>query len=187
MTHPMKRPPSVVKASNTMIPMDNPETDPTAPVICGPAISGPAISGLAISGMELIVLAAAVAHFGRGLGEQVLVALSWVVLNRHAQEHAFELTNATAGANGWAESLLADPVERETARALAVFTRVVAGSVDDPTDGATRFHCHDETPTWAEGMDIRAIIGPYLFYAPDPRISTNSVKLSANRTVCFSV
>jgi hypothetical protein len=145
----------VVKASNTMIPMDNHDTRPAAPVICG---------------MDLIVLAAAVAHFGRGLGDEVLTALSWVLLNRHALEHPADPAIPTAGSNDWAESLLADPVERETARALAVFTRVVAGSIDDPTDGATRFHCHDETPTWAKGMDIRAIIGPYLFYAPDPKI-----------------
>jgi len=43
------------------------------------------------------------------------------------------------------------------------------GGVDDPTDGATRFHCHDETPSWAENMDIRAIIGPYLFYENRPK------------------
>ncbi len=155
MTYPLNMQTSVVKASNTMIPMDNHEAYPAAPVICG---------------MDLIVLAAAVAHFGRGLGEEVLAALSWVLLNRYALERPTDLANLTAGANEWAETLLADPIERETARALAVFTRVVAGSLDDPTDGATRFHCHGEAPTWAEGMGIRAIIGPYLFYAPDPKI-----------------
>ena len=155
MTQPLNMPTSLVKAPNTMIPMDNHETCPTAPVICG---------------RDLVFLAAAVAHFGRALGEDVLTALSWALLNRHALEHPAGITIPATGSNDWAESLLADPVERETARALAVFTRVAAGALDDPTDGATRFHCHDETPTWAENMDIRAIIGPYLFYAPDPKI-----------------
>ncbi len=62
--------------------------------------------------------------------------------------------------------LLSDPLDQETARALAVFTQVLAGGVADPTGGASRFHCHDETPKWAAAMDIRAIVGPYLFYAP---------------------
>lgn len=150
MTHPMIMPTPDVKVPNTMIPLDNQECHLAAPAICG---------------MDLIVLAAAVAHFGRGLGEEVLVALSWTLLNRHA----FDADRAIAGTDDWAAALLADPVEQETARVLAVFTQVVAGAVDDPTNGATRFHCHDETPTWTETMDIRAVIGPYLFYAGRPK------------------
>jgi len=122
-----------------------------------------------ICGMDLMVLGAAVAHYGRGLDEDVLAALSWAFLNRRANGDGSEITPAAASAPArspeWAAALMGDPLEQETARALAVFARVVAGGVADPTEGATRFHCHDETPSWAENMDIRAVIGPYLFYA----------------------
>jgi hypothetical protein len=137
-----------------MIPKENQGVRSTHPVICG---------------MDLMVLGAAVAHYGRGLDEDVLAALSWAFLNRRAYEDGTEIGPATAippaSSPDWAAALMGDPLEPETARALAVFTRVVAGGVADPTAGATRFHCHDETPSWAEDMDIRAVIGPYLFYA----------------------
>lgn len=136
-----------------MIPKGNHAVRSNQPVICG---------------MDLMVLGAAVAHYGRGLDEDVLAALSWAFLNRRAYEDGTEIGPATAvppaSSPDWAAALMGDPLEPETARALAVFTRVVAGGVGDPTAGATRFHCHDETPSWAEDMDIRAVIGPYLFY-----------------------
>ncbi|MCE7997396.1 MAG: hypothetical protein HEP70_00915 [Rhodobiaceae bacterium] len=134
-----------------MIPKENHDVRSNHPVICG---------------MDLMVLGAAVAHYGRGLDEDVLAALSWAFLNRRATGDGEEFGPAATSSPDWAAALMGDPLKQETARALAVFTRVVAGCVSDPTEGATRFHCHDETPSWAEDMDIRAIVGPYLFYAP---------------------
>jgi len=122
--------------------------------------------GSLICGRDLIVLGAAVAHFGRGLDEDVLAALSWAFLNRRGQGDGADIGPAAQAVESWASVLLSDPLEQETARALAVFTQVLAGGIADPTDGACRFHCHDETPKWADRMDIRAIVGPYLFYAP---------------------
>ncbi len=118
-----------------------------------------------ICGRDLIVLGAAVAHFGRGLDNDVLTAISWALLNRRTQ-YTPDADGSVPAAESWAAALLSDPLEQETAKALAAFTRVLAGGVADPTDGACRFHCHDETPKWADKMDIRAIVGPYLFYAP---------------------
>ncbi len=141
-----------------MIPKENHGVHSNHPVICG---------------IDLMVLGAAVAHYGRGLDEDVLAALSWAFLNRRANGDGGEIGPAAASSPArsparspeWAAALMGDPLEQETARALAVFARVVAGALADPTEGATRFHCHDETPSWAEDMDIRAVIGPYLFYA----------------------
>ncbi|MAN63247.1 MAG: hypothetical protein CMI60_15015 [Parvibaculum sp.] len=122
--------------------------------------------GSVICGRDLLVLGAAVAHFGRGLSEDVLAALSWALLNRRGLSEGADMGPAAQAAGSWASALLSDPLEQETARALAVFMQVLAGGVPDPIDGACRFHCHDETPKWADKMDIRAIVGPYLFYAP---------------------
>ena len=126
----------------------------------------PPVSGLPVSGRDLMVLGAAVTHFGRGLSEDVLTALSWAMLNRRGADAGTDMEHSAEAADRWASALLSDPLDQETARALAVFTRVLSGGVADPTDGASRFHCHDETPKWAAEMDIRAIVGPYLFYAP---------------------
>ncbi len=143
-----------MKASNTMISLDD---------------QGPPVPSTVICGQDLIVLGAAVAHFGRGLSEEVLSALSWALLNRRGLRDEAEPAPAGRMAERWAAALLADPLEQDTTRALAVFTRVLAGGIADPTDGSSRFHSHDETPTWAEHMEIRAIVGPYLFYAPVPK------------------
>ncbi len=122
-----------------------------------------------MSGRDLIVLGAAVAHFGRGLSEDVLTALSWALLNRQSLGETTDVDASALAAERWAAAVLSDPLEPETMRAMAVFAQVLAGGVADPTGGAIRFHCHDETPKWAEQMDIRAIVGPYLFYASKPK------------------
>eukprot|EP00435_Cladocopium_sp_Y103_P076946 s1_g685.t1 len=129
----------------------------------------PPVARPPVSGRDLMVLGAAVTHFGRGLSEDVLTALSWAMLNRRSADDGTDLEHSAQAAEHWATALLADPLDRETARALAVFAQVLTGGVADPTDGASRFHCHDETPKWAAEMDIRAIVGPYLFYASKPK------------------
>lgn len=151
MTHSLPLPSEMPQTPSALSPMRNSDQPTARSVICG---------------RDLIVLGAAVAHFGRGLGEEVLTAISWALLNRRSRDGIHDLDGSAPAAESWATSLLCDPLEQETARALAVFTQVLAGGVTDPTDGACRFHCHDETPKWADHMDIRAIVGPYLFYAP---------------------
>ena len=117
------------------------------------------------TGADMLLYGAAVRHFGGGLSDEVLEALSWVFLNRRAsgEPHQASLQPEHASPD-WKERQLADPIAPEDARVFAVLAHVLAGGAADPTCGATRFHCHHETPAWAECMDVRALIGPYLFY-----------------------
>ena len=113
----------------------------------------------------MLLYGAAVCHFGRGLSNEVLEALSWVFLNRRASgEPQQALLRPEQASPDWKERQLADPIAPEEARGFAALAHVLAGAVPDPTCGATRFHCHQETPAWAGHMEVRALIGPYLFY-----------------------
>lgn len=47
---------------------------------------------------------------------------------------------------------------------LSIVAGVFAGLYDDPTNGATRFHRHDHTPAWADGLQCTALLGPYIYY-----------------------
>ena len=60
----------------------------------------------------------------------------------------------------------ADFADAEFRRALVAVLLVVSGLRRDRTQGATRFHAHDETPGWAEGETPKALIGRHFFYAP---------------------
>lgn len=47
---------------------------------------------------------------------------------------------------------------------LRIARRAIAGSVDDPTQGATHYHTRAVAPAWARGRDPSAEIGSHLFY-----------------------
>ncbi len=49
-------------------------------------------------------------------------------------------------------------------KSLSIVAGVFAGLYEDPTNGATRFHRHDQCPGWAEKMQPCALLGPYLYY-----------------------
>ncbi|MET4697692.1 N-acetylmuramoyl-L-alanine amidase [Constrictibacter sp. MBR-5] len=56
----------------------------------------------------------------------------------------------------------ADPI---FAIARRIARRAVAGTLDDPTGGATHYHSVDVHPRWATGKTPHARIGRHLFYA----------------------
>ena len=47
---------------------------------------------------------------------------------------------------------------------LRIARRAIAGSVDDPTGGATHYHARGLLPAWARGREPSAEIGNHLFY-----------------------
>lgn len=121
-----------------------------------------------LTGADVILYGVAVSLFGGSHSDEVLEALSWVLLNRRAVGHALDpLQLPHRAPDDWIETTLNTRISPEVAHAVSIFARVVSGSVIEPVRGATRFHSHRETPSWAEQMDLRAIIGPYLFYAAD--------------------
>lgn len=138
---------------------------PQAPVARNRAVSGDNPDARRFTGEDLILYGVAVAHFSHELNDEVREAISWVLLNRRARGDGDLPGFRPEGAGPeWKAGALCAPVGAETARAIAALSRVLAGSVPDPTRGATRFHCHQEDPAWAAAMEIRAAIGPYLFY-----------------------
>jgi len=118
------------------------------------------------TGADLIYYGITVSQFGGADSDEVLEALSWVLLNRRGAGRGVDPLLLPEGASmDWIERAHTISISPHVARAISIFALVVSGAVIDPVRGATRFHGHRETPSWAEKMDLRAVIGPYLFYA----------------------
>ena len=43
-------------------------------------------------------------------------------------------------------------------------------TMTDPTSGALVFHHHHDNPSWTQGLEPFALIGPCFFYAAVPRV-----------------
>lgn len=54
--------------------------------------------------------------------------------------------------------------DRNFAACLRIARRAVAGTLADPTDGATHYHVGGRTPLWAVGREPSAVIGGHSFY-----------------------
>jgi len=118
------------------------------------------------TGADLLFYGITVSQFGGSHSDEVLEALSWVLLNRRGAGQGLDpLLLPEGAATDWIESALNISISPHVARAISIFALVVSGAVIDPVRGATRFHGHRETPSWAEKMGLQAVIGPYLFYA----------------------
>lgn len=57
-----------------------------------------------------------------------------------------------------------DETDRLFRVCLRIARRAIAGSVDDPTLGATHYHVRGPIPAWAQGREPSAEIGNHLFY-----------------------
>jgi spore germination cell wall hydrolase CwlJ-like protein len=122
---------------------------------------------VSFTGAEIFHFGIAISQFGQGMTDDVLAALSWVFVHRKLAGQLPEALGPVecanvSGANGNFHAKLSP----DTAHAISICASVIAGDILDPVMGATRFHNHYETPSWADKMDLCAIIGPYLFYRP---------------------
>lgn len=57
-----------------------------------------------------------------------------------------------------------DETDRLFRICLRIARRALAGSIDDPTKGATHYHTRAVAPAWARGREPSAEIGSHLFY-----------------------
>lgn len=57
-----------------------------------------------------------------------------------------------------------DETDRVFRICLRIARRAVAGSLDDPTCGATHYHTRAIAPDWARALEPSAEIGSHLFY-----------------------
>jgi N-acetylmuramoyl-L-alanine amidase len=117
--------------------------------------------------------------WGESAGESVrgIEALAAVVMNRAALPTGRSIEDACRGLPCWS---LDNPdrsrmLGLKTGAGLAgelLFTtclriarRAVAGLLEDPTGGATRYHDRSTLPDWTSGREPTAEIGNRLFYA----------------------
>lgn len=96
--------------------------------------------------------------------EEGQVALACAILN-HMRRFG---PSGEGGGGASAHVGVWDVTDTGFCRAFAVACLVLSGDIDDPTDGATHFHRHVESPRWARRATPKALIGRHLFYViPD--------------------
>lgn len=124
---------------------------------------------------------------GRQASPTEMLCLAWVLRNRmkalpqcsaDSKTAPDELAQARTACCGLLEDLDANPAELQTlqsgfndfafCRAFGYVCLVWEGTVPDPTGGATRLHRHDRQPVWATAANPTALIGPFIFFRPEP-------------------
>ncbi|MCP5083210.1 MAG: hypothetical protein GY948_16095 [Alphaproteobacteria bacterium] len=95
-----------------------------------------------------------------------LIATSYAIKNRlskggelHHIARDLEVSNM-----GDFSSTCHNTDEEPCLKSLSVVAGVFAGLYDDPTNGATRFHRHDQCPGWSLNLQPCALLGPHLYY-----------------------
>lgn len=101
--------------------------------------------------------------------EEERIAFAWMLVNARAACGRGEGKAASAPGIALAcdNRINADFADAEFCRSLALLCLILAGDLDDPTRGATKFHAHDDWPCWARDAEPRALIGRRIFYAPE--------------------
>ncbi len=131
--------------------------------------------------MEIDVLARTLWGEARGEGVQGLEAVAAVVLNRvaYAEDRAgywwgndiisvcqkpyqFSCWNRSDPSYLKLQQVTAD--DAYFATALRVARRAAAGTLSDPTGGATHYHADYVSPYWAKGHTPTVTIGRHIFY-----------------------
>ena len=110
--------------------------------------------------VDVHVLARMMEAEARGEGEDGMIAVAWVAINR------------ANSPSWWGDDLLSvlikpyqfakAPAASDKAKRLAM--EIVKGQHADPTDGATHFHAAYITPYWATRLQRTAKIGGHVFY-----------------------
>lgn len=131
--------------------------------------------------LEIDTLARTMWGEARGEGSFGMQAIAAVVINRVAVSHTrgkFWWGNSIIGVcqkpyqfSCWNRSdpnyrkvLHVDRRERYFACALALARQTVAGTLSDPTLGATHYHAAGIYPFWSRGQSPTAVIGHHIFY-----------------------
>lgn len=128
-----------------------------------------------VSGIpESEALASAVWSLAGGESRLCQLALMWLVVNqRRVSGGADSLLEICRRLR---ESELAQSCDSNntndteaSSQMVEMARSVLLEEAVDPTFGAWRVHHHTECPEWSAGLVPTALIGPFLFYAPDFR------------------
>lgn len=118
---------------------------------------------------EMLLLARRLRRETAGDCEEGRIAFAWMLVNARAARGRGEGSAASAPGVALAcgNRIDADFADAEFCRSLALVCLILAGDIEDPTRGATKFHAHDDWPCWARDAEPRALIGQRFFYAAD--------------------
>jgi hypothetical protein len=99
------------------------------------------------------------------------LAVMWLAVNRRRADGAASLAEVCRRLR---ESELVPPSgsvrtnDSDAHRRMVDMARsVLLGETVDPTHGAWQAHRHTDDPAWSLGLPPTALIGPFLFYAPE--------------------
>ncbi len=94
------------------------------------------------------------------------IATAYAIINRlHKQNTSSRRASKSDPTNmGDFSSITCDLPHPICFESLAIVAGILAGLYEDPTNGATRFHRHDQCPGWSKNLQPCALLGPYIYY-----------------------
>lgn len=127
----------------------------------------------------LVCLARTIYFEARGQSTREMTAVGYVVVNRarHAQFPDDVCAVIREGGetppcqfSWWCDGWPDEAVDRhEYDRAVKVARGILAGTLEDPTNGANMFHNKQASPRWAKEAEERGRIGDQVFYYLEDR------------------
>lgn len=115
---------------------------------------------------EMLLLARKLCREAVDDSEEERIAFAWMLVNARGRGEG-KAASAPGIALACGNRINADFADAKFCRSLALLCLILAGDLDDPTRGATKFHAHDDWPCWARDAEPRALIGRRFFYAPE--------------------
>ncbi len=122
-----------------------------------------------VTARDIDVLARTVYGEARGESDLGKLAVAWVVVNRASRQsiaaaalksiHFSTWNNARDNDANQFVMLTAEPSDPVYAKCLIAALQAAHGLVPDPTEGATHYHAHSVSPSWAAGHSYTSIGG----------------------------
>lgn len=112
----------------------------------------------------------------RGEGKEGMAAVASVIMNRVKRGGWFgssitKVCKKPLQFSCWNEGdpncekmLEVTEIDKQYAQALAIAEKAVAGTLPDPTGGATHYHEYKILPKWAKSLKQTTQIGNHIFY-----------------------
>jgi|GEM_PF-3911887 len=122
---------------------------------------------------DVRLLAAALAFWAAGEGEEGMAAIAAAIRNRLDWARAYRRATGRPHLLYGDGSLIAvlaslgltPPGPERAELCLLLADAALAGRLIDQTGGATQFHEHKQEPAWAQRAVPRAMVGSHVFYA----------------------
>ena len=120
-----------------------------------------------MNSIVVIVRVTSLIHSALPAGDDMqIIAMASAICNRLKRGDQLEsIVGGSLLSNKCLSELVSSsPAPEAFLRCLSLTAGTFAGRYDDPTDGAIRFHRHDQAPAWAKRHESYILLGAHFYY-----------------------